>query len=241
MKRERGVDERLVVSSHLTHKLERLDNAGKQKSWLDFFEDQRKRVYKSLKEKPDLRRPTMGVIDSLIKQIGHALENNNDFYLSILYWDDIPWLLLLAYEGQDSIMIRYLLRTPISYEHMQKRCAQQKNLLPTLLSVTVYGLLPVFPQMHRLEIPAPFDITVYILEQMEKDNPRIMSVVQQYWTRFVVLKDATAFSLLWQKQKHCAEPIAGLCGGCMQVAYCSRECQAENWAFHRHECDSGKK
>jgi hypothetical protein len=238
MKRERG-NGPLIVSSHLTHKLELLTSRNKT-SWVDFLEDELFNA-RGFIPKDDVATQTTEVIEMIISSLESHDEETWKLYISVLYWDEAPWLMLLVHAGDDTdFVMRGLLRTPTSYAQMQEHCAEQKNLLPTLLSATVYQLLRSHPKTHTLLIPEPYDITIRILHEMGKKYAGIIRVDSDGKKRTIVLRDATAFSLIWQKQKHCAEPIAGLCGGCLQVAYCSKECAAENWTFHRHECPRNK-
>jgi hypothetical protein len=236
MKRER-VGERTVISSHLTHSFEYVDEMGQIK-WLDFMQKEKRRATADILKK--VYTQTLAVIDYHLENLSRGYRT----YMSVLYWDDIPWLLMAVFptkEPNADFLFRGLLRTPLSYEHMHTHCADQRNLLPTLFSVTGSTLMEMYPDVRRFNIPDPFEITVRILDQMEIDHIRSMRIDRCDRGLTIVVRDPVAFGLIWQKQKHCAEPIAGLCGGCLQVAYCSKECAAENWTFHRHECPRNKK
>ena len=232
-------EERHDVDDHLAHVFIEL-NEERAGHWITFFSAELDKLPRVVLRE-NVSRATKEVLSHLILALRRQFKTSDMEYLSMITYNGIPWIILHAYFDQgipNHMFIDYIFRTTSSYEHVQTQCA--KNLLPTLISLTAEKM----NERHafsNLVVDHPFNVTIGILKQMLVDNPGIMDITRTSSNMTLHIFDVPVFNSLWKKRKPCAEPIAGFCGDCMQVAYCSRECQAENWAFHRHECASGKK
>jgi hypothetical protein len=228
------------IGNHLSHTFVQLDYQSAT-FWIDFANKEKQKLSHFV-HNAKIYTATKNVIDAMLETLQRSLRDEYmDFqYLSILEYDHIPWIIVHAYvdrqmDDDDQMYIDLIFRTPSSYEHMQTHCADGKNLLPTLISLTAEKM----SERHtfsKVVIVAPYQVTNRILTQMSAENPDIMYFIEHGYLSVIHILDAPAFKSLWKTRKHCPAPIAGFCGGCMQVAYCSKECAAENWAFHRHEC-----
>jgi hypothetical protein len=231
-------EEQRTVDEHLTHVFVELDEA-RAGHWITVFNAELAKLPRVV-VREDVSRATKEVLSHLITALRRQFKPSVMEFLSMITYEGIPWIILHAYFDQETpnhMYIDYIFRTPSSYERVDVRCA--KNLLPTLFSLTAEKM----SERHAFQnvvVERPFNVTVNILKQMLVDNPGIMDITRTSSDMTLHLMDVEAFNTLWKRRKHCAEPIAGFCGGCLQVAYCSKECAAENWAFHRHECLSKK-
>jgi hypothetical protein len=207
-----------------------------KEKWLEFLERENKKL--GLIRDKALANASLIVL----LYIDNLVTKPTEWYVSLIYYDEVvPWMMLLTIMEDNARMIcRGFLKLPSSYAYTRERCGEGRNLLPTLLSISLYEMSRR-ETVKTIAIPEPFAITRKILKEMEKDYSNVMELQRiADGAVIITLKDPDAFAAIWQTRKHCAEPIAGFCGGCAQVAYCSKVCQEENWPFHRHECLSKK-